>query len=473
MRFALGAAVSLLLAAMFETPVPAPTATVVRGVVFDSLALRGLEGATVQLMTLGTPSTVRNTKSDGRGHFEFADVPLGSYVLGFFHPKLDSLGWTGETLRIDVRVDQPVETQLSIPSERTIVRTICGASFATEEAGLLLGYVRGANDSRPREGATLLLRWADIVIEKGAVKREVLSATATTKSDGQFVVCGVPLAVPILLQASVGADSSGRFEITLPGALVHRDVYVAPVARVRVESGDSMPDAERLRGTGRVRGKVAGANQRAIGDAHVTVWGTGVETTTNPDGEFALTSLPTGTHTLEVRALGFSPAQVVIDIKDAQASADVELAPIGVTLDTIRVTAQRAYTSQRILDIERRQRSGMGQVLLAEDIDKRNPFRMSDLLRTMRGVRMVPGPFFDDVVLMRDKLGNGYCEPQFIVDNMRVAIGPNFPIDVMVPMRDVVAVEVYSTIVPADFFSSNNCGVVAITTGRWRRLPNR
>ena len=456
---------SVLLAAD-DVRVPEPPRTVaVTGVVFDSLAMRGLARAAVQLMTVGAQSTVRNARSDASGAFRFDDVPLGSYVLGFFHPKLDSLGWDGETLRLDLRTETPLATQLSIPSGRTVARRVCGENFATEEVGLLLGRVRGADDSRPRPGASVVLKWADAVFDSGAVKRQVSTANATANENGQFAVCGVPLTVSVLLHASVGADSSGQFEMTLPRTFVYRDVYVAPVSRARVASQDSMPDAGPLRGTGRVRGRVIGTNDRTIRGARVTVWGTGVETTTSADGEFALDELPSGTHTLAVRAIGFVPARMAIDIVAERANAQVELSAVAVTLDTVRVTAPRMLASPRLQEVERRQRSGMGQTLLYDEIDKRDPWRFTELLRTMRGVRIAPGRFGSDMVMMRDKLGNGYCAPQFIVDNIRVAVGEQFPIDVLVRIDQIIAVEVYSNIVPADFASSNNCGVVVVTTG--------
>ena len=461
-------AVPLLIAALFGDARAQSTTTVVSGVAYDSLAFRGLGDATVQLMTLGATSTVRTAKTDASGNFEFQDVPFGSYLVGFFHSKLDSLGLTGETARVDIRVARPVTVQLSIPAARTIARRVCGKDFPTEDVGLLVGHVRGANDSRVRGGAKLDVRWADIVFERGAVRREISMANATASDVGLFAICGLPLNVPVLLRVSAGADSSGQFELTLPRSFTNRDVYVAPVRRERVAAADSMPDAELLRGNGRLRGKVIGENKRTVADARVTVWGTGYETVTTADGEFSLANLPVGTHTLEVRAIGFMPTQIPVDVLEENARADIELAAIAITLDTVRVTAQRAFVSHRMLEIERRQRSGMGQVLLAADIDKRNPFRVSDILRTMRGVRTIPGRFSSEIVVMRGKLGSGHCMPQFIIDNARVQVDQDFPIDAFVQVNDIVAVEVYSMIVPADFVSSNNCGVVAITTGRTR-----
>ena len=464
------------LATVRHAPISAPRpAAAVTGIVFDSLSMRGLAGATVQLVTVGEQATSRSTKSDATGHFEFGDVPVGSYLMGFFHAKLDSLGLTSETKRLDLRVDQPMQTQLSIPSGRTLARTVCGASFVTEESGLLMGYVRGSDQTMPRADAKVTVRWAEIIIDKGSIRRVVSRSDATANATGQFAVCGVPVGAAVLVNAAVAADSSGQFEVILPNtAFLHRDIFVAPVARTRVRSLDSLPDVELLRGTGRVRGKVLATNRRPVRDAKVTVLGTGVEATSNPDGEFSLDGLPGGTHMLDVRAIGFAPAQVPVDIVTGQAgAAEVELSAIAVTLDTIRVTAQRTYASRRLLELERRQRMGMGKFFDGKEINKRNPYRLTDLLRTVPGIRLVPGRFGADDLFMRDRYGNGVCRPEFIVDNVRMMVDEDFPINSVIPMDDIAAVEVYTNMIPGEFMSRTNCGVIAVTTGGRPAPPKR
>src|SRR6186713_2204884 len=108
-------------------PTPsAPSATTISGVVFDSLAMRGLSDAMVQISSAAGQSVTRTATTDSAGRFTFAEVPVGTYLLGFFHPKLDSLALTTQTLRVDVRTEQPVQARLAVPSARTIVRGICG-----------------------------------------------------------------------------------------------------------------------------------------------------------------------------------------------------------------------------------------------------------------------------------------------------------------------------------------------------------
>ena len=125
MRLALFAGSVVLTSALMAARLPEPApASAVTGTVFDSLTMRGLPGATVQLVTADAQAAMRTARTDANGNFALADVAVGSYLLGFFHPKLDSLGLTSETKRLDIRVDQPMQTQLSIPSGRTIARGV-------------------------------------------------------------------------------------------------------------------------------------------------------------------------------------------------------------------------------------------------------------------------------------------------------------------------------------------------------------
>jgi hypothetical protein len=470
------AVASLIAGATKATGQGAQTATaggtLVSGVVFDSLAMRGLAGATVQIADAsGKPYAVSVT-SDASGHFSIPDVPIGTYLLGYFHPKLDSIGIASPTFRVDVRTSQPVQARLAVPSAPTLVHSVCGAKSVADSTGLLLGYVRGADNSMPRVGSNVTVRWTEIFIEKQGIRRVVPTAQAATGSTGMFAVCGVPLGTPIVLQAALAADSSGPFEITVPrGGLLYRDIFIAPFTRTRVSVSDSAPPVEMLRGNGRLRGQVLGTNGRPLGNARVMLWGTGIESTTGPDGQFTLAGLPGGTHTLEARAVGFTPAQIPVDIVQGRAGeAAVELANLGITLDTVRVSAQRLYTSGRTADFERRLRTGLGHVIDENEIEKRKPMVLTDLLRTVPGIQILPGKRANEDIYMRGGqaiLGGGLCRPDIRVDGVQVANDELFPVNSIVGVDEIRAVEVYAhaSMLPTEYQTLSGCGVIAIWTG--------
>lgn len=466
-----------LLAALFlavpvapKAQTPAAGETVIRGTVFDSLRTRPLADANVQIAAVSGPSWIRRYDTGPDGTFEFTGVPNGTYLIGFFHAELDSLGLVPPTFRLDVRAGPPIHMRLAIPSPRTIARALCGRDGARDSTGFFLGHVRGVDNAMPRPDGKIVFRWAEIVVKKKSIAREVPTIEASSAPNGLVAVCGLPLATSILMQGASARDSSGAFEFMLPSTgFYHRDVYVAPLTRTSVAASDSGPAIALLRGTGRVRGHVTGATGRPIPGAHVTIWGTGIETLTNASGEFALGNLPAGTHTLETRAVGFAPARQPVDIVSGTlGAAEVELANLGIMLDTIKVTAQRIYT-RPLTDFDRRRRMGLGRFIDEKEIEARKPTLLTDLLRTLPGVYIVPTIWGGYDALMRGGpgAGSGMCRPDLVLDGSRQLNDPAFPINSLVWANEVRAVEVYNrpNLVPVQYQSMNACGAIVVWTG--------
>jgi len=452
-----------------EAQTATTAATVIRGVVFDSLGMRPLGNANVQIAAAAGAPWIRTYETDPNGTFEFTGVPNGTYLIGFFHAQLDSLGLLPPTFRLEVRAGPPIHMPLAIPSARTIMRSLCGRNGTTDSTGLFLGHVRGARTSQPLPDARLVLRWAEIVIRKHSIAREVRTVKASAGLDGMAAVCGLPLATSIQIQGASAGDSSGAFEITLPSTRVyHRDIFVAPLTRTSVSTSDSTPPVALLRGIGRVRGHVNGITGRPVHGAHVTVWGTGVETVTSADGEFTLGNLPEGTHTLEARAVGFAPSRQPVDIvRGTPSAAEVELANLAITLDTMKVFAQRVYPSPFSGDFERRRRMGGGRFFDEKDIEQRKPTLLTDLVRGIPGIRVVPTIWGG----VEPVMSPGNCRPDLVIDGSRQINDPTFPLNTLVWANELRAVEVYTNPlkVPAEFQSVSGCGAIVVWTEITRR----
>src|SRR6478672_46423 len=223
------AALLLAVPVVREAQTPTTGETVIRGIVFDSLRMRPLAEATVQIAAAATGTSWFKTYSTGSdGTFELTGVPNGTYLIGFFHAELDSLGLLPPTFRLDVRAGPPIHMRLAIPSARTITRSLCGRNGTSDSTALFLGHVRGAKTSLPLSDGRLVLRWAEIVIRKGSIGREVRTVRASSGPDGLAVVCGLPVGTSIQIQGASAGDSSGALEITLPSTRVyHRDIFVA------------------------------------------------------------------------------------------------------------------------------------------------------------------------------------------------------------------------------------------------------
>ena len=177
------AAIGLLLApyairAQTSAPAPAPT-TRVYGLVFDSLAMRPLTGALVQLVVATDPSQVRTVTADERGAFAFDDIPKGAYLLGFFHPRLDSLALDTPLLRVDVRAPCALRASLGIPSSSTMVARNCGPNAAKDSLGLFQGRVRQASGGLLAGVGRVRVRWSEIVVGTRGIERTTPSMVLT------------------------------------------------------------------------------------------------------------------------------------------------------------------------------------------------------------------------------------------------------------------------------------------------------
>src|SRR5262245_66201170 len=109
--------------------------------------MRPLTGALVQLALVpapGTIDTVRSMMTDSLGRYDFSGIPPGTYLLGFQHVAVDSLGLRGPLQRIDVRTAATVRAPMAVPSMQAIIRTVCGRDGMKDSLAALLGSVRHA-----------------------------------------------------------------------------------------------------------------------------------------------------------------------------------------------------------------------------------------------------------------------------------------------------------------------------------------
>ena len=81
-----------------------PARATVEGRVYDSLAHAPLAGAAVSIVSADTRVTY-GAVSDSVGHYAVAGVEPGTYMIGFFHPVLDSIGIESPVHR--VTIDRP------------------------------------------------------------------------------------------------------------------------------------------------------------------------------------------------------------------------------------------------------------------------------------------------------------------------------------------------------------------------------
>lgn len=460
------------------TPPPA-----VRGVVFDSTAMRPLSGARVQLVALPVRAGPLLAGTDAGGAFRFDSLPFGSYLLGFTHPRLDSLGVEPSMVRVELRTDGTIVAALSVPSGPTLIRATCNSDLRADSTGVLRGYARSARDGFPVPGARLRLEWPEFVLAGGGMQRTMHGIDAQANDLGAFVICGVPVGTTVLAHAFSGTDSSGVVEVLVPeGGLLRRDLLLgvspsAAIADRAVPSDSSALTPGAIPSAPRVRGTVRTADGAGIGGAHIRLLDGDAETTAADDGGFVLAGVAPGSRMLDVRALGYQPHKVAIDVMEyGDVTVDLVLttavAPAGrgiATLDTLRVQGEDRLTSTAIAvrkGFRQRMQSGVGIFLTDSLIHARARHLPSELFRGIPGITVTSGSGGQGVYMRASATFNatkGLCLPTVFVDGARA---PRAPVDQMAVVADMRAVEIYARgeSAPPQYQNSDGCGAIVIWT---------
>ncbi len=480
-------------------PASAGMSHTVRGFVYDSIARGPLHGAVVQVMLLGgdLEHAVRLTGiSDIDGRYEIPGVPDGSFMIGFFHPKLDSLGIEPPVRQGAMPLQRDRAIDLSVPSPATIVASTCGPHAVRDSSGFLAGYVLRPEDGGTRENALILARWSEIIIDKGGARAATREVTATTGPTGWFGLCGIPHNALVLLRVTSDPDTGSFVEVEVPEhGILLRALYLSAQAIARQSAADAEVAAPvvvsdslghrvvragvtavattregRVRLTGTVRTRYG----EPVASARVSIWGSRHAATTNEDGQYTIGDIPPGTHTLEARAIGFVPSRTAVDLFAQQPmTADVSMTDFPTEIDTVRVLAMRPRLATSPGSFEHRRRLGYGTFLDAEQIERRSPQQFSDLLRSTRGVQVAANGVSSAQVMMEGSSPNALCEPLLVLDGQRVPLyGMN--INDLIPSHMVRAVEIYPRRMEAPpEFQSIECGTIVVWTGARGWLAKR
>jgi hypothetical protein len=450
----------------------------------DSITRLPLAGASVRLVSVLDTTRVHDATLDVRGRARVDSLPAGPWVLTARHARLDTLGIGNVVVPFTVRAGRGVTARAAVPSVSTLVTRVCGEA-AAPGTGYLFGTLRRVASTPTPSGAApsvsdlplsagqVTAQWLDLRVDSGRVARSIVTTDVPVGDNGRFVVCGVPTETTVRLYAVGAEGASGVATFTSSAtAIVPRDLVLGRADAVAAApSGPQAPEDSGvvdivLRGEGEVRGTVQTVDGRPLANALVGLRSTGLETRTDNAGRFVLAATPTGTWTLDVRALGYAPQQQPVDLVPGDTAAQVVALVRAEVMDTVRVRANamlRTALGRNLAAFEERQRAGLGRFLAPADLEEMVLFRFTDVLREMPGVRLELRGRGDRVITMRGTWGR--CVPTVFVDRMRMP--GNEALDSFLPPDIVAAVEVYpASFVPAEFQDIfSGCGTIVVWTG--------
>ncbi len=410
----------------------------VRGVLFDSLiTFRPVGDALLRIEGSGV-----TTRTDRRGRFEFKALPDGEHVIQYQAPWLDSLSLPPLRATVTVRGRRTVRVNLGTPTIAQYHRAVCGATF-DETQGVLRGEVRDA-DGAVRSGIFVGAVWSETILTSQGLAGQLVGTIDTTDANGYFSLCGVPRETDFFVRAGNDSVSTGDLSIGLGGRSVgRRDLVVGDRSRAARLSGRVVT----RRGT-----PIVAVVVDVPGDSTLGGRGDGA-------GRFALDKIPRRTNQLFVRAIGFTPQLVVVDVGvPAIELPDIVLDPLPMELEEMRIVAE--MTSVNEAGFRERQRMGRG-VFIDERELARYPVISANILAMLgTGVRSSGGSW------PRTQLRRGIdpCYPRFFVDGVDFGV-PRDGVEEADLLRLAKRIEIHeASFMPARYTDFNGCGVVLIWT---------
>lgn len=212
-------------------------------------------------------------------------------------------------------------------------------------------------------------------------------------------------------------------------------------------------------------------DERLLPGIRVDVTGLGLQGITNESGKALIRGIPPGSHLVAVQAPGFASESFVVDFAPGSAmKAEIKLAsdpePLAAALARLVAdeTQGQADAPSRH-EPAARQHRGEGTFLTRADIEKRQARTLSDVLRSVPGVRILYGDHGTVAVSARSGLRHQECPMVLVVDGVPLA-RPDVD---AVSVEAIEAVDVYagSSGLPAHLRSTSlgaSCGAIVVWT---------
>lgn len=409
-------------------------ADTVLGVVFDSLLNRPISGASVLADPGGETAT-----TDDLGQFK---IQSSGRVrrLTVFHGLLDHSGIGSLTSILDTAARRRSPITIATPSLATVWERLCPGQVPEHgRQGIVFGAARAANGTTRVSGAHVRATWeSDAISQAGRGARVV---DVRTDSIGTFYVCGVPALTDVFVMGYSVELSSGSIGLPADSLPLRRqDLILAAPGQ-----------------TGTIHGVVQNSRRGPVVGATIDVEGLGASMTTDGTGHFAGTRVPAGTRSMLVRAVGFSPVLLAVEVLDRDGEdIRVELER-NVFLPGVKVTERTRVPLLR-QQFEDRRRLGVGQFVDTAEI--KSLYNVRSIFQGRPGMTLQGIP--PEFTLWMNATA-GFCQPAVFLDGFRSDM------QVLSAMgKDLIAgVEIYlrPVEIPAHYaLVQRSCGAVLVWT---------
>ena len=290
-------------------------------------------------------------------------------------------------------------------------------------------------------------------------------------SDARIMVAG--------LATSTLSDVNGNFRLVVPSTASHIITVAKPgfaPYRLRIALTDAAVGPRELgiitlqtlpTGAVTLSGPVTDAESgMGIPEAVLTINGA-VRSATDHTGAFWLVVedvQPSRTLSIVVMRMGFERLvrEFLLPVTGTEFELNIELRAQPVALAEIVVEGERVTVSPFLRGFYQRREVGSGQYLTADDIEKMNALRVSDVLRRIQGLLVVgrDGPLQEPTY--RFHASGFLCQQAVLfVDGVRV---PSSSFGLLATPDRIAGIEAYRGATTPVIFGATGCGAIAVWT---------
>jgi hypothetical protein len=445
-----------------------PEFAAIAGVTIDSIRGGYLRNAIVIV-----DGTMQSTTTDSLGRFAIDSIIPGEHRLRVRHPLLDTLGLVIVTAPQKLAPLERLAMLISTPSPKTIVSAKCSADEIARGPAAVLGTVFDAESGDPSSGASVGTAWSALQVGQKGVKVVQEKRNTQVTADGMFRLCGLPNDLTAGIVAARGADTTSSVKVNLSSGIAILSLHLPPSAKAIAVSPSSRsdtpaPGVKTKTGDALVKGRVTDVSNKPVEGAQVQIEQDGLSAITSSDGTFQISDARAGTRTITVRKLGFEPAQMTVDLKqNGTADVKLKLGKFVPILKTVEISALRNQALERNGFATRRHR-GEGDYITPEDIARRAPIRVNDLLRGVPYLHFTRLWNGKDVVSGRPTIAGGSngCV-RYYVDNILWVNTIDSPDEFYHP-SEIGAIEVYKpNLAPPQFMAFSATGQACYVIVLW------
>ncbi len=222
-----------------------------------------------------------------------------------------------------------------------------------------------------------------------------------------------------------------------------------------------LPAGAAAQGLGSITGTIRapGRDSARLEGARVVLLGTAMVANSNRHGEFTFHGLQPGSYTVQASAIGFRTSALAVQVRPLETSQVTFIPePEVVVLPEVEATAPVRGTA----DFLRRRASGRGRYFTREEIERRDPKTLGDLLRMVPGLRLECRGM---VCRVHSARGGRSCVPGYFMDGLPVDGNAIW----LTPPQDLQAMEVYAgpSETPPELEHRASCGAIVL----WTRMP--